>query len=57
MKIITLNTWSGVVLEPLLKFFEQYKEVDIFCLQEIYKDAIGKDDSHPHLDMKLDLFQ
>lgn len=57
MKIITLNTWSGVVLEPLLNFFQHYQDVDIFCLQEVYKDAEGKDDSHPHLDMKLDLFQ
>lgn len=57
MKIITLNTWSGVVLEPLLDFFQKCRNVDVFCLQEIYNDAVGKDDSHPHLDMKLDLFQ
>jgi endonuclease/exonuclease/phosphatase family metal-dependent hydrolase len=57
MKIISLNTWSGVVIKPLLDFFEKYNEVDVFCLQEVYNDAVGKDDSHPHLDMKLDLFQ
>ncbi len=57
MKIITLNTWSGVVLKPLLDFFQKHKDVDIFCLQEMYKDAVGKDDTHPHLDTKLDLFE
>lgn len=57
MKIITLNTWSGVVLDPLMNFFQQYQDVDVFCLQEIYKDAVDKDDSHPYLDMKLDIFQ
>lgn len=37
MKIITLNTWGGKLLEPLLKFLkEQSENVDIFCLQEVY---------------------
>ena len=56
MKIISLNTWAGVVLEPLLNFFKQNNDIDIFCLQEIYYKAEGKTERHPTLDMKLDLF-
>jgi len=37
MKIITLNTWGGKAgKEKLLGFFESYKDVDIFCLQEMW---------------------
>ena len=57
MKIISLNTWAGVVHEPLLAFFKKYKDTDIFCLQEVYKDATGKAEPHPTLDMKLDLYE
>jgi len=45
------------VLEPLLEFFTKYEDVDVFCLQEVYSDAEGKETPHPTLDMKLDLFQ
>jgi hypothetical protein len=30
MKIISLNTWAGVVLDPLLEFVEKYSDVDVF---------------------------
>lgn len=37
MKLITLNTWGGKAgKENLLGFFEKYKGVDIFCLQEMW---------------------
>ncbi len=42
MKIVTLNTWSGILHAQLLSFFRNYREVDIFCLQEIYHNAQGK---------------
>jgi endonuclease/exonuclease/phosphatase family metal-dependent hydrolase len=42
MKLITLNIWGGTVLEPLLSFFERRKDIDIFCLQEVYHDAREK---------------
>jgi endonuclease/exonuclease/phosphatase family metal-dependent hydrolase len=47
MKLITLNTWGGRAgREGLLAFFNAHKDVDIFCLQEIwaahYKDMQGK---------------
>jgi len=57
MKIISLNTWSGIVYEPFKAFFRQYQDVDVFCLQEIYSKAIGKDEPHPTLDMKLDIYE
>lgn len=57
MTIISLNTWGGVLLEPLLDFFRKHQHVDVFCLQEVYRDAIGKDKPHPTLDMKLDLYE
>lgn len=38
MKLITLNTWGGAVLDPLFEFVKEHKETDIFCLQEIFKD-------------------
>lgn len=45
------------MLEPLLEFFERNKDVDVFCLQEIYSNAEGKTQRHPELDMKLDLYE
>lgn len=37
IKLISLNTWGGRAgKEKLLRFFEQYKDTDIFCLQEIW---------------------
>lgn len=39
MKLITLNIWGGHLRNPLLKFIHEYKNVDIFCLQEVYSNA------------------
>ncbi len=36
MKIVSLNIWDARVFEPLMKFFEDYRDVDIFCLQEVF---------------------
>ena len=45
MKIISLNTWSGRAgKENLLNFFRKHREVDIFCLQEVWE---GGDDEVP----------
>ncbi|MGH7175644.1 MAG: endonuclease/exonuclease/phosphatase family protein, partial [Minisyncoccia bacterium] len=57
MRLVSLNTWMGVVREPLLDFFSAHKDVDIFCLQEIYKDAVGKREEHPTLKIELELFE
>ena len=38
MKLVTLNTWGGRAGKALLlDFFRKYKDVDVFCLQEISK--------------------
>lgn len=39
MKLITLNIWGGHVNDPLLKFIESHRSVDIFCFQEVYHNA------------------
>lgn len=48
MKLITLNTWGGVVKEPLLEFLKKNSDVDIFCLQEIFHNLPEEN--------KLDMF-
>lgn len=42
MKIISLNIWGGHVKAPLLKFFSDYQDIEIFCLQEVYYKAKAK---------------
>ncbi len=43
MKLITLNTWGGPILQPLLDFISaKGKEVDVFCFQEVYHEADPK---------------
>lgn len=47
MKIICLNTWGGRAgKQRLLEFFEEYNNVDVFCLQEVwsapYRDEAGR---------------
>jgi endonuclease/exonuclease/phosphatase family metal-dependent hydrolase len=39
MKLITLNIWGGHLRNPLLKFIHNNREIDIFCLQEVYYNA------------------
>jgi exonuclease III len=37
MKLISLNTWGGrASKENLLQFIEKHKDVDVFCLQEMW---------------------
>jgi endonuclease/exonuclease/phosphatase family metal-dependent hydrolase len=37
MKIITLNIWGGNAgKDKVLSFFEAHKDIDIFCLQEVW---------------------
>jgi exonuclease III len=43
MKLITLNTWSGVMQNELLEFIEFNNQVDLFLFQEVYHEAEGKD--------------
>jgi endonuclease/exonuclease/phosphatase family metal-dependent hydrolase len=39
MKLITLNIWGGHLRNPLLKFIHEHRNIDIFCLQEVYFNA------------------
>lgn len=54
MKMISLNAWGGRVHEPLLDFLKRNQGVDVFCFQEIYKEADGKETIY--LDAKLDIY-
>jgi len=49
MKLISLNTWSGRALHPLMNFFRKYADqIDIFCLQEVRNSSQESVDSrHP----------
>lgn len=42
MKLMTLNIWGGHVKQSLLEFIQSNKDVDIFCLQEVYHNASCK---------------
>lgn len=47
MKIISLNTWGGRAgKEGLLQFFERYKDIDVFCLQEMWSAPYEHLDGH-----------
>lgn len=39
MKLITLNLWGGHLRNRLLRFIHANRDVDIFCLQEVYHNA------------------
>ena len=45
MKVISLNTWGGRGgLDGLLDFFTRHRDVDVFCLQEVWdgnEDMVG----------------
>lgn len=49
MKVITLNTWGGRAMQPLMHFFRVWRErVDIFCLQEVHDTTHAyRDERHP----------
>ena len=37
MKVVSLNTWGGKAgTEGLLSFFKAHKDIDVFCLQEVF---------------------
>jgi exonuclease III len=59
MRLITLNTWSGRSMYPLMKFLrQQSKKTDIFCLQEVIDcDQQINDQRRPGLYCRGDLFQ
>lgn len=59
MKLISLNTWGGRALYPLMRFLNQRSnDTDIFCLQEIFHtDQRTMDELHPEEYVYADLFR
>lgn len=55
MKLISLNIWGGRVHKPLLDFLNKHKEIDVFCLQEVYHNAKGKEVIYT--DATLDIYK
>ena len=58
MKLITLNTWGGRALYPLMSFLSKYKnQTDIFCLQEVRNSTQEVTDArHPDQNLYGPLF-
>ncbi|MCL5733730.1 MAG: endonuclease/exonuclease/phosphatase family protein [Patescibacteria group bacterium] len=58
IRLISLNSWGGRALYPLMNFFRQHSDkADIFCLQEIFDaDQKGLDRRHPDEHVHGDLF-
>jgi endonuclease/exonuclease/phosphatase family metal-dependent hydrolase len=51
MKLITLNMWGGRVGKPLVDFLTtKSSEIDVFCFQEVFRNAVGKDISEAFTD-------
>ncbi len=59
IRLISLNTWGGRALYPLMSFFRQKADkTDIFCLQEIFDvDQAGLDERHPEEHVHGELFK
>ena len=55
MKVLSLNVWGGRVYKPLLDFLKNHEEIDVFCLQEVYSNAKGKE--LIYLDAMLDIYE
>lgn len=43
MKLVSLNIWGGRVHDDLIDFLSSNNGIDVFCLQEVYKEAKGKE--------------
>jgi endonuclease/exonuclease/phosphatase family metal-dependent hydrolase len=58
MRLITLNTWAGRSMHPLMRFFrKRAPETDVFCLQEVHDAPQASVDArHPDEHLRGDLF-
>jgi exonuclease III len=43
MKVICLNVWGGRKTKEIFDFVRTHESVDIFCFEEVYDNAHGKD--------------
>jgi endonuclease/exonuclease/phosphatase family metal-dependent hydrolase len=49
MKLLSLNTWGGKLFDPLISYLgEKKKEIDIFCLQEVFSNKEGIEETHEY---------
>jgi endonuclease/exonuclease/phosphatase family metal-dependent hydrolase len=56
MKLITLNTWGGILNESLLNFIRNHSEdTEVFCFQEILKDGKGKTATNENKNLYSDI--
>lgn len=55
MRLITLNLWGGHLRNQLLKFVHHHRDVDIFCLQEVYHNA-HRTVAHENRELSLHIF-
>ncbi|MCC8399093.1 MAG: endonuclease/exonuclease/phosphatase family protein [Rickettsia endosymbiont of Platyusa sonomae] len=58
LKLISLNIWGGHIRQPLLEFIKLYTDIDIFCFQEVYNNALHKistDDKEVSLNIFLEI--
>lgn len=54
MKLISLNTWGGMLKDELRNFMlEQAADTDIFCLQEIFHNAVNARNVLGDIDINL----
>lgn len=59
IRLITLNTWGGRAMHPLMHFFRKYaSKTDIFCLQEVFDaDQAALEERHPDEHVRGDLLK
>ena len=55
MKLLCLNIWGGYVKQPLLDLIHHYRDVDFFCLQEVYHQGEQKS-STDNRQLSLNIF-
>lgn len=54
MKLISLNTWGGILKDELREFMlAQSADTDIFCLQEIFHNAVNAREVLGNIDINL----
>jgi endonuclease/exonuclease/phosphatase family metal-dependent hydrolase len=54
MKLISLNTWGGILKDELREFIlAQATDTDIFCLQEIFHNAVNARKVLGNIDINL----
>ncbi|WP_425364060.1 endonuclease/exonuclease/phosphatase family protein [Candidatus Tisiphia endosymbiont of Hybos culiciformis] len=55
LKLISFNIWGGHIRQPLLEFIKLHTDIDIFCFQEVYNNALHKI-STDDKDVSLNIF-